>query len=60
MIDGKKVLEEFVVGIGCCEYDGGFDCEIGFIGCMFGDKCVCVYIVLCICVIVVYVVIFEV
>lgn len=40
---GKKALEELVAGIGRCEHDGGFDREIGQIGCMLGDKCVCVH-----------------
>lgn len=25
-----------------CEHDGGFDREIGPIGCLLGDKCVCI------------------
>jgi hypothetical protein len=25
-----------------CEHDGGFDREIGPIGCSLGDKCVCI------------------
>jgi len=33
--DAVKVLDR-------CEHDGGFDREIGPIGCMLGDKCVCI------------------
>ncbi len=40
---GKKALEELVAGLGRCEHDGGFDREIGPIGCMLGDKCVCAH-----------------
>ncbi len=40
---GKKALEELVAVLGRCEHDGGFDREIGPIGCMLDDKCVCVH-----------------
>ena len=36
-----KALEEVQAAMKSCEHDGGFDREIGPIGCDLGDKCVC-------------------
>jgi hypothetical protein len=38
----RKALERVRDETGRCEHDGGFDREIGPIGCSLGDKCVCI------------------
>lgn len=37
----KKLVEEALQAMRQCAHDGGFDREIGPIGCNLGDKCVC-------------------
>lgn len=38
----EEGLRTALSGMKRCEHDGGFDREIGPIGCMLGDKCVCI------------------
>lgn len=37
----KNGIETALVAMRNCEHDGGFDREIGPIGCYLGDRCVC-------------------
>lgn len=38
----REALEKISGFTGRCDHDGGFDREIGPIGCNLGDKCVCI------------------
>jgi len=38
----KTELDAALFAMGRCVHDGGFDREIGPIGCALGDKCVCI------------------
>lgn len=37
----KDLLAQILTAMERCEHEGGFDREIGPIGCMLGDRCVC-------------------
>lgn len=38
----STLLDAALSAMNLCEHDGGFDREIGPIGCALGDKCVCI------------------